>query len=376
MQTFKAVLYGPNLPLAGTPVDAYFNGSLLCAAAFHIAVEPSQLTVSIGGFEHNELFLNWLNADGRWALKPQTKSDILIAVETAPPSLQKQLSQWRSRRRYIGFVWGSLGSLATVFVLAVVLLWWQYDRAVAWAADHVSLAKEERLGNSVLEQIKAEGDVIEKGLAVKTIQDIGQRLTDGSRYKYRWLVKKDNTVNAFALPGGIVIVHSALLEKADSADELAAVLAHEVQHVEQRHALKNMIHSLGWAALLMAVLGDVNAATAVIIHQAGQMYFSRDIEDEADRLGYQALVRAKIAPGGMVTFFQKLEKLPGDDLPEWISSHPATGERIKTIQKMLLEQPCGECKTLQVDWKKVEGDKALRKVSRKIHKDGLHSLAA
>lgn len=363
MQTFTAALYGPNLPPAGIVVDAHFKHGLLYAEARNIAVETAKLTASVGGFEHNELFLNWQDAaGGRWALRPCGQSDIAVVVATAPSLLQPQLAQWHSRRRHIRVVWGSLGSLAAVFVLSAVLLWWQYDRAVAWAADHVSIAKEESLGNSVLEQIKAEGDVIEAGLAAQTLQDIGKRLTGGSRYHYRWLIKKDKTVNAFALPGGIVVVHSALLEKADSADELAAVLAHEMQHVEQRHALKNMIHSFGWAALLMAVLGDVNAATAVVIHQAGQMYFSRDIEDEADRLGYQALVRAKIAPGGMVTFFQKLEKLPGGDLPEWISSHPATGERIKTIQKMLQEQPCGECKTLQVDWKKVQGDEVLQKV--------------
>jgi beta-barrel assembly-enhancing protease len=239
------------------------------------------------------------------------------------------------------------------------LLWWQYDYVVAWAADHISIANEERLGNSLLEQIKSDGDVIEKGLAVKTVQDIGNRLTQGSHYHYRWLVKKDKTINAFALPGGIVIVHSALLAKADNANELAAVLAHEIQHVEQRHSLKNMIHSLGWAALLMVVLGDVNTATAVIIHQVGTMYFSRDIEDEADRLGYQALVHAKITPDGMVTFFQKMAKQAGGDLPAWVSSHPATSDRIQTIQKMLQEQPCTECKPLQLDWKKIQADKAL-----------------
>ena len=361
MQFFKATLYGPELPLIGITVDAGFNGHDLLVNEQHIHVDTDKLTVSVGSFEHNELYLIWQdNSAARWAIKPLSGDDIALAIASAPPELQPQLAIWGQRRHHIQWVWGSIATLASVCFISAILLWWQYDHAVAWVADHVSIANEERLGNSLLTQIKSEGNTVEKGLAVTTVQDIGNRLTQGSRYHYRWLVKKDKTVNAFALPGGIVIVHTALLAKTDNANELAAVLAHEIQHVEQRHSLKNMIHSLGWAALLMVALGDVNTATAVIIHQIGTMYFSRDIEDEADRLGYQALVRAKITPDGMVTFFQKMEKQSGAELPAWVSSHPATDERVKTIQKLLQEQPCADCQPLQLDWKKLRADKLLQ----------------
>lgn len=364
MQTFKAILYGPELPLAGIAANAYFIGNRLVVDSQRVNIEIARLTARLGGFDHDELFLDWQDAESNyWGLKPVSREDIAVATITAPPSLKPQLEKWQQRHRYINSVWGTLGGIAAVCVLSVLVLWWQYDRVVSWAADQISVAREQQLGSSVLEQIKAEGDVIDKGLAVKTITEIGSKLTKGSRYQYQWLVKKDKTINAFALPGGIVIVHSALIEKVDNADELAAVLAHEVQHIEQRHALKNMINSFGWATALMLVLGDVNAATAVIIHQVGQMYFSRDIEDEADRLGFQALVRAKISPEGMVAFFQKLQHIPGAEIPAWISSHPATSERIKTIQELIKNQPCANCRPLLLDWKKVQNDPALRKLS-------------
>jgi Zn-dependent protease with chaperone function len=366
MQIFKALLYGPDLPLAGVNVDAYFVSDYLMVQHYQLKIHVTALTARMGGFEHNELFLDWQDTAAHyWGLKPLSKDDIALAMATAPLSFKPELEKYLTRTRYLKTVWGTLGTIAAVSVLSVVVLWWQYDHFVSWAADHVSVVQEQQLGLSILEQIKENGEnsVVDKGLAVKTITDIGQRLTQGSRYHYQWFVKKDKTVNAFALPGGIVIVHSALLEKTDNADELAAVLAHEVQHIEQRHALKNMINSLGWATVLMVVLGDVNTATAVLIHQVGQMYFSRDIEEEADKLGFQALLRAKISPDGMVTFFEKLQHLPGADIPAWISTHPATTERIKMIQTMIKKQPCADCRPIALDWKKIQLDPLLHKLN-------------
>ena len=235
-----------------------------------------------------------------------------------------------------------------------MLLWWQYDHALTWVAAKVPVSSEEKLGQSALEQIKADSEIIESGVAIKAVQDIGSQLTQGSRYKYQWFIKKDKSLNAFALPGGIIVVHSGLIDAADNPNELAAVLAHEVQHIEQRHSLKNIINSVGLATVLMVVLGDVSTMTAVIAHQAGAMYFSRDLEDEADRLGLQALTRAKIAPHGMVSFFQKLEKEQGGNAPAWISSHPQTSERIQTIQSLIQASPCMDCRSLVYDWPAVK----------------------
>jgi predicted Zn-dependent protease len=358
-QTFIARLYGPALPLSGISAQAYFR-----ANHFYVneqVIEIAKIESSVGGFEHSDLFLNWEDeTGGHWAINPVAKEDLTILLNTAPPQLKPQLAKWQHRQHSISLVWGSLATLTAVTVLSFVLLWTYSEETVSWLAEQISVDRELQLGNSVLEQVKAEGDVIEQGLAVKTVQDIGNRLTKGSRYHYQWLIKKDKTLNAFALPGGIVVVHTGLLAKAANANELAAVLAHEVQHIEQRHTLKNMIRSVGWAAALMVILGDVNTATAVIIHQIGNMYFSRDLEDEADRLGFQALLTAKIDPSGMVSFFKKMEKEPGADIPAWISSHPATSERIKTIEELLKNQPCPQCQLLKLDWKKVQQDKAIK----------------
>ena len=147
------------------------------------------------------------------------------------------------------------------------------------------------------------------------------------------------------MPGGIIVVHTGLLRQAGSPGELAGVLAHEVQHVEQRHSLRQMITSLGWGALVAVTIGDISAVAAMLAHQAGTMYFSRDMEEEADRLGVQALQRARIRPDGMLTFFQKLGEENKDkaQAPGWISSHPQTAARVQRVTALIDATPCPAC---------------------------------
>src|SRR5690606_23383925 len=140
-------------------------------------------------------------------------------------------------------VWKSIVYGIGVIAISVLLGAWNYDRLVGWVAEQVSMETEVGIGKSVLKSLNPEANFLDKGPAVEAVQRIGNQLTAGSRYKYQWFVSKDHEVNAFAIPGGIIVVNSGLLKKAESANELAAVLAHEVQHVEQKHALKNMLTS-------------------------------------------------------------------------------------------------------------------------------------
>src|SRR4029450_159802 len=103
-----------------------------------------------------------------------------------------------------------------------------------------------------LEQLEKEHVLTQEGLAAQTLADIGARLPPGSGLKSRWVVGDEGGVNADALPGGIIVVNAGMIEAADSAEELAGVLAHEVQHVEHRHTLQQMIHAAGWGALARA----------------------------------------------------------------------------------------------------------------------------
>ena len=345
MTPFQALLSGPDGGPAGTPVSAHFFGTQLTIDAPGHNVDVAQLVVSVGGVDGPELFLNWLDEQGRQAsLKPLTADDISIVLKEAPAALQPQLQRlWGERQRNRRQVSGWLAGLTGAAVVATALLWWQGSNAIGVLAGWIPLSTEKQLGELALAQVRAQGGIVENGVAQQTVQDIGRKLTAGSRYPYRWLVKQDDTVNAFAMPGGIIVVHTGLLRQAGDPGELAGVLAHEVQHVEQRHSLRQMISSLGWGALVGLTIGDISAVAAMLAHQAGTLYFSRDMEEEADRLGLLALQRAQIRPDGMLRFFQRLDGKDQAKVPGWISSHPQTAARAQQIESLIAATPCPAC---------------------------------
>lgn len=347
MTSFQAYLHVSNAAPQG-PLTAHFFGQQL-SIDDNASVDVAQLNVSVGGMDQPQLFLNWLDGNGRqMALQAATPDDIAILLASAPAALQPALQkQWGERQRNRRQVSGWLAGLTGATVVAAALLWWQGNNTIAWLAGHIPLSAEKQLGDLALAQVRSQGGLLEKGAAQQTVQEIGQRLTAGSRYHYRWLVKQDDSVNAFAMPGGIIVVHTGLLRQAADPGELAGVLAHEVQHVEQRHSLRQMISSLGWGALVGVTLGDISAVAAMVAHQAGTLYFSRDMEEEADRLGLYALQRAQIRPDGMLSFFQKLDGEEKTAAPGWLSSHPQTAARAQGIAQLIAAHPCPSCVPLQ-----------------------------
>ena len=351
MTPFQARLSGPDAGSAGTAVSAHFFGAQLLIDAPVTSIDVAQLVVSVGGMEEPELFLNWLDAPGRQAsLKPLTASDIAIVLKEAPATLQPQLQRlWHERQRNRRQVSTWLAGLTGAAIVASALLWWQGSHAIGALAGLIPVSTEQQLGQLALSQVRAQGGIVDSGAAQQAVQEIGQKLTAGSRYRYRWLVKQDDTVNAFAMPGGIIVVHTGLLRQAADPGELAGVLAHEVQHVEQRHTLRQMLGSLGWGALVGVTIGDISAVAAMLAHQAGTLYFSRDMEEEADRLGLQALQRAHIRPDGMLSFFQKLDGKEKAKVPDWISSHPQTAARAQQIRSLINATPCPACLPLRSD---------------------------
>lgn len=350
-----ARLYGPGLPVAGERVQVLLDGGhLKVLQAPERRPALSQVSVSVGGFDHDELFLTWEDPDGRWTVHPEGAAGREAFMKEAPETLKASLRQWRRHTGAQTWVLRGVAACAALLVLSAGLLWWKYDAALGWVASHVSPQTELQLGEAALKSLQGEGDLVDKGPAVEAMKQIGGKLTQGSVYKYRWLVSADKQVNAFALPGGIVVVNRGLLEATRSADELAAVLAHEVQHVEQRHSLKGMLNSVGIAAVLMVVLGDASAMITVMAHQAGAMAFGRDLESRADLDGVRVMQQAGIPGQGMVQMLTRLKEASPGEGPGWLSSHPETQARIEAVQAWVQLNPCGGCRALAVDWGKVQ----------------------
>ncbi len=229
-------------------------------------------------------------------------------------------------------------------------------------ADAILTANEEsQIGRAIMRDIRASGQVIEDPLIIEYINEIGSKVaaqTNEGNHDFTFFVIEDPRINAFALPGGYVGVHTGLLEATRSEDELAGVLAHEVAHVTQRH-IARAIHAnsrqslISTAIMLGAILVGVVGGDSDVI-QAGvavaqgtaaqqQINFTRANEYEADRVGISALADAGFDPYGMASFFdvmsRQTSRAPDERTPEFLLTHPVTSARIAEARSRARNYP-------------------------------------
>jgi predicted Zn-dependent protease len=160
-----------------------------------------------------------------------------------------------------------------------------------------------------------------------------ERLTENTPtdYELNVSVMRHEMVNAFAAPGGQIVLVEGLIKKAKSADEVAAVLGHEIGHVESRDVTRGALRAAGSAGLLSMVIGDFAGGTAAVViaeHTLNSAY-TREAEAEADTFAHNMMEAAGVSTNGMADFFGGLSELKGDfpDLPIYLSSHPDTDGR-------------------------------------------------
>lgn len=349
------LLFGPELPSAGQATTCQIEQGRIYLPSQKQSVTFPELEARVGSFDHDQLQLCWQYQGNTWLLAPANQDAQKTLVKLLPKKAVTGLGKWKRETLGQSLVWKTVAYSLCALALAAVLVVWQYDTAVSWVAGRVPIATEHKIGESVLESLKTQSPLVDKGVAVDAVKKIGDRLTKGSPYKYQWHISNAPAINAFALPGGIVIVNKDLLEKADSANEVAGVLAHEIQHVEQRHALKNMITSSGIAAAVLLVLGDANAVMMIMAHQVSTQYFSRQAESDADMKGVALLQKSKIDAQGMVAFFKKMQaEYKGKaESPDWLSSHPDTVNRIQAVENYIKAHPCTDCEKLKWDKKAI-----------------------
>jgi predicted Zn-dependent protease len=173
-------------------------------------------------------------------------------------------------------------------------------------------------------------------------------------------VVKNDVVNAFALPGGYVVVFTGLLEQAKSGEEVAGVLSHEFTHVLERHGLERIVKQMGLVAVVGIILGD-QQGLARIVRQVGvellSLKFGRTQETEADVSGLQLLHRAHIDPAGMITFFQRLSEEEQGRV-EWLSSHPMSAARAERLKKEIALLPKTLPEPFTFTWETVQNSAA------------------
>jgi len=219
------------------------------------------------------------------------------------------------------------------------------NRSVGKGVNFYSLEKEIALGKYYAQEIERSVKLVDDPVVGEYINRVGQNIVRNSDAKVPFTIKviDDDSVNAFALPGGFFYVHSGLILRADEESELAGVMAHEIAHVTARHVTKNLTKAniAQYAMLPLLIFGPAGWA-GYGIYQAMNfaiplyfLKFSRDAEREADYLGLQYMYAAGYDPNSYVTFFEKImaeEKRRPGSIPKLFSSHPPTPDRITNAQ--------------------------------------------
>lgn len=300
------------------------------------------LTLRRGGHNDEQIFFEHPEFPG-WSIyssDPALAKDPLL---TANPAFAKQLNAaQRSRNSIPKPVIFSLAFFAILFG-GFLLLWTQKDRIAETVANRIPLAWEEKFGDSVFAGFEKDTIPLTNSPWAPALTNITARLlpiVESTGYNFKFHIQQDTNINAFAIPGGHVVILTGLLEHADTAEEVAGVLAHEIAHVTRRHSLRNIVKSAGLLVVLQAALGDASGLLA-IASEAGryllEQKFSRDFEREADETGWSYLIDAKIDPRGMTRFFEKLNKItansPMENSLSLINTHPTSQERIDRLNE-------------------------------------------
>jgi len=240
------------------------------------------------------------------------------------------------------------------------------------SSSNLSDIDEKKLGEKIIREIRKDPDYSNNWLLYDYINQLGQNLVSSARSQkisgadalgpfapsFEFFVVKDKTINAFALPGGYIGVHTGLLTLAESESELASVLGHEIGHVTQKHIARGMgfgreSSTLMLAAMLLAALAvknNPNAAQGLAVGgQAlaiqNQLSYSRSAEREADRIGFQILQASGFEVSGMPGFFQKMQKatsISDSGIPAYVRTHPLSLERAADMQNRIRDQVPGK----------------------------------
>ncbi|MFH1069683.1 MAG: M48 family metallopeptidase [Candidatus Glassbacteria bacterium] len=212
-----------------------------------------------------------------------------------------------------------------------------------------STAEEVQLGQSLDKEVHKQMEILADARVDSFLAVRGRKLTAVCKRRdiqYRFALVNDEAVNAFAIPGGFCYVNLGLFRNSDTEAELISVLAHEINHVTNRHSMKRLTQAqfAGIASdLLLRDAGTLTTTVANLFTAGGLLSFSRDAEREADHDGMLTMYDAGYDPQGMVDMFQRLKaSREGPEPSRWenlFSTHPITDERIENAKKLIAQLP-------------------------------------
>jgi Zn-dependent protease with chaperone function len=345
--SFNAVAIHPELPggrKAGTLHVSDFSIKFLYGENQSVEFPiDANLNIAHGGSNGNLIFFTHKNRPD-WNVYTEDGKILKHPALAGSEHVKKVQSKRNSNKVMLySALFGTLGILA-LFILGFIVFRGAIVRSIA---NQVPTSFDAEAGDKLF------GLVTENRMLIKDsalLAEVNKQVAplvaavEDTSIKFTFYIMKDPSLNAFALPGGHIVIHSGLLEKASGWNEVQGVLGHEISHVTLRHHVRGVVSKLGAFYVLSLFLGDAGAVGSIILQTGAQLeslMYSREFETESDEQGWEYLVKAGINPTGMITFFEKLEKEYGieeaskeeQQKMSFLSTHPATSERIQRLRE-------------------------------------------
>lgn len=351
----------------------YYNGKTAARYDVKVSITSTGLRITGDALPSVAAYIEWpyneinqlqdFYAAGPVRLERKGASLVITAhgfieeLRRSSPSSLKKFPNIRSRRRF------AITAVIAVVLIAAALAGFYVSLPIVaeYAAARIPASVEDSLGDAVATQMEQSipGGKCDDAQLRKQLDVVLARLDSAARphpYTFKLHIVNNKMVNAFAAPGGHIVIFTGLLEKTERTEEVAGVLAHEMQHVLKRHVTKALFQQLSAYMLLSVVTGGNVSGVSRIADSVIQTTYSRTSEREADEAGQALLIKAGIDPSGLTDFLKKLEKeggaMPG--ILRYVSSHPLTDERLKYLEAGIKDRPVNAAPVLpDADWKKL-----------------------
>jgi predicted Zn-dependent protease len=261
----------------------------------------------------------------------------------------------KSNKKVYLLLAGILGLLVAAYFLFVYVF-------PSIAIKFVSEDREVAMGNELYQQWVANQEINQE--ATLAIQDFANQLKLSRNYPIKVTVINAEEVNAFAMPGGHIVVNAGLLEKLYKPESLVALLGHEATHINQRHSLHNILESMSTGFLLSFLTrsgGGISQFVIGNVNTLRELHYSRQLEAEADREGMMLMAKNKIDPRGMLALMQTLKEVDQDNgMPQisFLSTHPLTDNRIRDAETYLSLHPFEASK--EMNWNLIYAWRGIR----------------
>lgn len=358
--SFHAILFDP-VTRDSTKVSVRAFGSSLevMGGRETLRIDAAKCQLTAGGWDRESIQITWSGEGGLFALSstdPGATAEIgrIPQFQSALDATSKAQKGARRSGR-LGLALVAVLTLLPLLLLVLVLLF--RDPIIDSVLKRIPVSVDQEVGRMFEGQFMASKEVVPENDATRAVKLIVDRLKAASadqRFEFKVSVQRNKEVNAFAAPGGLIVVYTGLIAEAGSAEEVAGVLAHEMAHATNRHSMRQMLYAGGLLPLAGLLIGQPDAAALFQgLGQLSELKFSRTQEEDADRTGFETLVAAGISTEGMARFFDRLAAAKGAP-PSFLSTHPSSTDRAAAIRARAKSTPSGPIEPLPIDWDAVK----------------------